>query len=185
MVLSPHYLNVLDHLTTLSLDDPRVGYTAAYGTYTATIERQNANSHGYIALGQHWAFSLSRRQWLMNSPYVDEYLDLIRNCDYRDRNDDRIFELFSSWGFGNPASSQDAAKGLACCLNRTVKLNTFVCYAKYIGAEGTHGTAEFFDAMGFANAAFFPEPLTDFERLPEHRYDGILGEQMRWARVKL
>jgi hypothetical protein len=183
MVLSPHYLNVLDHLIAMAFSEPRVGYVAAYGDARISLDRQRANPKGFIALGQHWAFGLLRRQWLMNRPYVEQYLALVRDCDYQLRDDEQVFNLFSSWGFGRPASSQDAAKGIACCINRTIKLNTFACYAKYIGVEGEHGTQEFYDEMQFSKAEMYPEAILDFSRPPDFRYDGIMQEQLQWART--
>jgi GT2 family glycosyltransferase len=181
LVVSPHYLNVLDSLIEVAFEEPRVGYVGAYGDPRISLNRQMANPRGYIALGQHWAFGLLRRQWLMNRPYVDEYLTLVRDCDYQQRDDRAIFRLFESWGFGTPASSQDAAKGIACLINRTIKINTYVCYGKYIGVEGMHGTAEFYDQMEFGKAELYPKPILDFARPPDYRYDGILDEQLRWA----
>ena len=182
LVLGEAYISTIDHLLAQFLDDDRVGYLAAYGDHTKSLEQQQANRTKLIPLGHNWGFALIRRQWLRIQPRVNQYLELIKDVDYRDRDSDKICSLFMSWGYGDPAVSQDAAKTIACCAEGIVKLNTYICNATYIGARGLHMNDRLFADRGYAKTALFPERVTSFEKLDHESYSRLLGEMMQWAK---
>ncbi len=117
-----------------------------------------------MLLGHNWAFALTRRQWLRQKPYVDQYMDIVGTSDYRGRDHARIVQLFHSWGLGAPGTSQDIAKTHAAVLTQTAKINTFACFGHYIGKQGLHFDPEQFKKMGFGDTAVMDEDI--FELVP-------------------
>src|SRR3954447_2346942 len=108
-------------------------------------------------------------------------LHLIKDIDYTNRSKESISKLFASWGFGCPATSQDAAKTIACCIDGAIKVNTVACNATYIGEHGLHMNPKLFQQRGYANTVLYPERIKSFESLEDGRYEAILKEQLAWA----
>jgi SAM-dependent methyltransferase len=181
LVLGRHYLATVDSLIEMFATDQRVGYVAAYGDHTNSIEDQRAHRERLIGLTHNWGFALYRRQWLRMRPYVLEYLNLVRDVDYRYKDAKAICELFASWGFGCPAISQDAAKTIACCRDNVIKINTYACNAIYIGARGLHMNPRIFSQRGYDKTDLYEELLEKFEKLGNKRYQILLNEQRDWA----
>ena len=184
LVLSPHYINSLDHLIGVALNDERIGHVAAYGHHRTALSQQMTCPDAYVLLEHNWGFGLTRRQWLKNKPYVGAYLDIVRNCDYQTRDAATIHRLYASWGMGCPGDSQDVTKTIACCLTGAVKLNTTACLGKYIGAKGIHMKQEWYDRLGYANTELYPAAITTFKELSAECYNQIFKVQMRWATEK-
>ena len=181
LVLSDHYISVLTNLIDSFSQDQRVGYVAAYGHHDRSLEEQRVNRNKLISLYHNWGFALYRRQWLKIRSYLLEYLNLIKDFDYTTRNRESISKLFASWGFGCPATSQDAAKTIACCIDGAIKVNTYACNATYIGERGLHMNPELFKKRGYENSILYPERIENFESLEDGRYEAILKEQLAWA----
>jgi len=115
--------------------------------------------------------------------------------DYSRRDHRKIFEIYRK-GSGAPrASSQDAAKALACDQAGLWRCNTVVPFARYIGASGQHMTPEKFKELGYDNAVMAQSPVLDldlpglsgirervieqrklFESVRRDEFDGIMGE---------
>ncbi len=185
LVLSPHYLNILDHLVDVHRDDERVGYLAAYGEHSVPFDAQARNRNMVTTLHHNWGFALFRRQWNLIRPYLDQYMPFVVGRDYRDRDVAGIERLFSSWGFAASATSQDAAKTIACCATGTIKLNTVACFAKYIGETGLHMNPNDFEQRNYANTRVLDELVTDFGKVGGQLYANIRTEMMRWAGVEV
>ncbi|MGO9991001.1 MAG: hypothetical protein ACLPTF_00600 [Steroidobacteraceae bacterium] len=181
LVLSENYIAILDQLLAINFNDKRVGYVAAYGDHTLPREAQIINQHRLTTMHHNWGFGLYRRQWEAMRPHVREYLALVRNSDYRLRDHGAITKLFASWGFGTPATSQDAAKTLACSLLRTIKVNTSACFARYIGEKGVHMNANDFRAQNYGATYVFPCVVTSFEPVSENLYHQIRADLVHWA----
>jgi hypothetical protein len=184
LILSPHYINSLDHLISVAVANDRIGHVAVYGDHRTALSEQMTSPDAYVLLEHNWAFGLTRRQWVKNKLYVDPYLNIIRNTDYTLRDNDAIRKLYASWGMGPPGNSQDVTKTLACCLTGAVKLNTQACLGKYIGAKGIHMNQQWYDRLGYANTELYPRPITVFEDLSDERYQQIFSAQMQWATGK-
>ena len=167
MVLGPDYLAVVSTLIEMALAEPRIGYVAAYGDHQLSREWQERRIAELQPLAHHWAFGLTRRQWLLQKPFVDEYLSIQCGVNYRERDNDAIFDLFAGWGFAAPGTSQDVAKCHAARLTNTARINTVACFATYIGVVGQHFDQAQFDEMGYRGAvtvsgsAFNPEPPSE------------------------
>ena len=181
MVLSPHYVAALDTMLATYEYDSRVGYVAAYGDYQLPLEAQRADPAGLLTMHHNWAFALYRRQWQLMRPYVEQYLALVRDIDYRKRDNEAIWALYASWGFGRVSSSQDAAKTMAVILTQSIKIKCRACLGRYIGEHGLHMKPETFQKRGFANTQMFPDPLPAVPGVTDQVYKSILAELTRWA----
>ena len=185
LVLGRYYISIIDKLIETFLTDDRVGYVAAYGGHTKSVQEQHAHHQRLIGLTHNWGFALYRRQWRKMRPSLLEYLSLVRDVDYRYKDAQAICKLFASWGFGCPAISQDAAKTIACCRDNVIKINTYTCNAAYIGAHGLHMNPTLFAERGYDKTALYVEPAVEFEQLDDKRYETILREQRNWASSRL
>lgn len=176
LVLGPDYLRVMSQLIGFALDDPRIGYVAAYGNHEVSAKWQADHLSRLQHLGHHWAFAMTRHQWLLQKPYVDEYLAIQCGANYRDRDNDAIVELFTGWGFGTPGTSQDIAKSHAARLTGCARINTAACFGTYIGAVGQHFDEQLFNEMGFGGAA----ALHGAEFRPKKPSDALVDAIVRY-----
>ena len=181
MVLAPLYLQVMERLIDLARYDERIGYVGAYGHHFMPRAVQLREPARYTPLEHNWAFGLLRRQWLRNRPFLDKYLDLVRDVDYRRRPTREIHRLFHSWGMGCGADSQDATKGLACCATGAARLNTTIVLGRYIGEHGLHMHPAEFARQGYGDTEMYDGPLPDFRPLTAEAYERIFGAQSRWS----
>jgi Methyltransferase domain/Glycosyl transferase family 2 len=181
LVLSGHYLSIVDRLTERFAEDNRVGYVAAYGDHTKSIKAQHTHRRRLIGLTHNWGFALYRRQWLRMRPYVLQYLRVVEGTDYRHKDAKAIRDLFASWGFGCPAISQDAAKTIACCIDGVIKINTYGCNAKYIGSQGLHMNDKLYAERGYHKTELYPEAVMNFAPFDAAVYDTLLRDQQAWA----
>jgi hypothetical protein len=181
LLLSPQYIATLDFLVESTLADSRVGYLAAYGDHLLREEAQHASQHRLTTMHHNWGFALFNRQWKKMRSYVTEYLALVKNGDYRLRDHGAVTRLFASWGFGAPATSQDAAKTLASCLTHSVKVNTSACFARYIGERGVHMNANDFRSKKYAETYVFPHAVREFETISDRLYQQMRADLVNWA----
>lgn len=184
LVLGKYYLKTLDKLLDYAMHTHRIGYVTAYGNHKATLAEQIANKSKLTLMGQNWGFGLTRRQWLAQKPFVDQYLNIIKDSDYSSRDHDKIIDLFHSWGLGVPGTSQDIAKSHACILTNSAKVNTFPSFGKYIGASGFHFNKEMFSRMGFDKSEFVEEDIFELTPLTTAELDGFVSTARRSALVE-
>ncbi len=157
LVLGPHYLEELDQMIAFALADPRIGYVTAYGIKRATEAQQRQFCRGVQPMGHNWAFGLTKRCWLAIRPWVRQYMEIVRNVDYRQRDVAEIEALHRSWGFRPGPTSQDTVKQYACLLAGIMRLNTYACFGRYIGAVGEHFTNDEFRSGGYDDVWLYPE----------------------------
>lgn len=181
MLLSPHYVQTLDQLTGMALNDTRIGYVAAYGIQGPESPSANRAPIQFDTLGHHWGFGLTRRVWQQNRRFVETYLQLVRHVDYRERDARAIFRLFSSWGMGCPGTSQDCAKHLACVLNGAINLNISPSLGQYIGATGLHMDQGMFEFVGFDRTELHVAPPPPLPALDAELLEDIGRVHLRWA----
>ncbi len=177
LVLSPHYIRTIDRMLDMAIDDPRIGYVAAFGDWLAPLSTQRHNPGGLIPLKQNWGFGLTRHQWRKNQPFISEYHALLRGADYRQRPNRLIYDFFSRHGMRRSVSSQDNAKLIASTLTGGLCVNTTACLARYIGEIGLHSSAELYASKGFQHTALYPEGDFAIERLTDERYHDLLAQQ--------
>jgi hypothetical protein len=159
MILSPHYLAMLDRLTDFALAEDKVAYVAAYGKRQSKLVEQRVHQNEIIRMDNKWGFALTRRQWTAQRGILAAYLDIVALCDYQYRDNQAIWAYHQTLGYG-AGTSQDGMKDVASCLLGTTKIMTHACFGRYIGAIGANGTQQFYDEEGFAATELYPEDIT-------------------------
>jgi hypothetical protein len=149
LILSPVYLEVMDELKDWAVAEENVAYFAAYGNYYADAQELRDHKHELMALDHHWAFGLLREPWKKLQPLLADYEAIVGGEDYSRRDHRRVFDLYKNSDIAPRASSQDAAKALACSRLGLWRANTYVPFARYIGTTGQHMTPEQFKELGF------------------------------------
>jgi hypothetical protein len=139
--------------------DHRVGSIACYGeSHLATEVAQIARRNELTTLSQAWGFALTRRAYWQRKPWVDRYVNVIRNVDYFQKETIRkaIQDLQATMGFPPHVISQDMFKLMASHAAGLVNLNTVPVLARYIGETGVHNTPAAFKARRFTDTIVYP-----------------------------
>ena len=181
LVLSDQYIATVDQLIDEHVDDARVGYVAAYGDHRLSLDEQRRDPSQLSVLHHLWGFASFRRQWLSMRPWVKQFLQHVTGVDYRDRDHAAIRALFASWGFGCPATSQDAAKTMACILTGAVKVNTRIVLGRYIGEVGLHANTSMFEERGYGRTTMFTDPIPKLGPVTDDVYRRVADEMLVWA----
>jgi hypothetical protein len=162
LIPGPWYLWALERLRELTEPHPRVAYFGAYGDHRRSYPGPLVK---YIPLEHHWGFALRRQGWLRIMEWLRPYYALLDGRDYPDRDHARIFRLYEPLVVGTEASSQDAAKSLACMELGLTRVMTTVSFGRYIGEEGQSFSPEHFRAMGFDRHSIAEGDQFDFAPL--------------------
>jgi len=156
--LGPWYLATLEGIRRQIPAHPAIGYFAAYGDHN---NPSDPDAPRLVPLEHHWGFGLTRRCWNAMQPWLAPFQEVYQEVDYQARPDLRIVELYSDKAVSHMASSQDVAKTMACADLGFARVNTDVCYARYIGARGESFRPSDFTGLGY-DAMFY------VTKRPEH-----------------
>ena len=162
MILSPNYITIIDKLLLESTFNSRVGYVAAYGDHRASLDQQYENLGKIVQMDHKWGFALTRRQWLRQRPFVEQYINIIKNMDYSRRDHNKIIGFFLDQNILPRGTSQDGVKDVAMYLSDATKLMTYPCYGQYIGKVGVHSTEKLYDAMSYEDTKICDRIATSF-----------------------
>jgi hypothetical protein len=163
LMLNPLYLMVIDRMLAETMSNESIGCVAAYGNRRATLAEQMLNPSKIVSMENRWAFGLTKRQWLCQRPFMDQYLAFISRMDYALRDHDKIIDWFISTGYLPSVTSQDGAKDVAMYLSGAAKFMTYCCYGKYIGKLGVHCNEEIYDSSGYADTQLCSVAADHFE----------------------
>jgi hypothetical protein len=152
LVLSRHYIEMMDQLYSWANRQPNVAYFAAYGNHYASPEQISAARAKLMSLDHHWAFGLLRRHWRSMQPLLRPFYDVVLGKDYARRDHRAIFALYEAGKASPRASSQDAAKAFVCDQLGLWRCNTVQTFARYIGSVGQHMTPDLYAELGFDHA---------------------------------
>jgi hypothetical protein len=155
---------------------PKVGYFAAYGD--KDLERTGPEVT-LVPLAHHWGFGLRRACWRAMMPWLRDYYTVIRGIDYQARPHLRILKLYQNRRVGAHASSQDVAKTLACADLGFARVNTDVCFARYIGEKGESFRPEQFARKGYDKARFVGDGDYIFPPVDPEEIAAIAEMQLR------
>lgn len=144
--LGPLYLAVLERIYEQVKARSDVGYFAAYGMH---MEHSNPHAPSFLPLEHHWGFGLLRSAWLKMQPWLQPFYEIYGKCDYKWRPHIAIVEEYLKKDVAHHHTSQDVAKTLACSSLGLARINTDVCYARYIGAQGQSFDENLFKELGF------------------------------------
>lgn len=179
MVLGEHYLEELTKCADLHEGDSRIGMLSMHSrNRRKSLEEQHAHSHEYDRMGHSWGFGMFRESWLAIRSIVKEYLVLLGDMPYHQRNDILIIDWLTRKGFKPLASSQDHIKACALTAMNRVRMSTFVNLGRYIGAHGEHFTPEQFKQMGFGCDVLYDRSLSNMKKLRQSDYQRILDESI-------
>jgi hypothetical protein len=175
LLLSDNYLSVISGLIGIAQANPRIGYVSAYGNLWASLAEQEENKDVLIKMHENWGFALTLESWKAQTTIRGAYLGLVSGCDYRYRNSRTISEYFAKLGYNCRYTTQDSARWIACHAAGMVRLTTYTCHARYIGAVGEHSSDTHYSGYGFGHSVFYPaKPLL---RAPaEEEINGWLRE---------
>lgn len=179
MVLSPHYIEIMEKMISVSKQNDKIGYVAAYGNHRAPLSEQLGRVGDVVEMHHKWGFALMRRQWLRQRPMVQEYLDFISDMDYNSRSEARIIEWLLSKNILPTGTSQDGFKDAAMSLTGATKLMTYCCYGKYIGKVGVHSNELLYDKMGFGRTELCPELPAVLNWPSEDELDRMIAARSR------
>jgi len=174
--LGPWYLFALEALRARTASFERVAYFAAYGDHRRDYPGPEVK---YIPLEHHWGFGLRRHAWRRMMEWLAPYYALLGELDYNDRPHQRIFELYRPLSIATEASSQDAAKSIACLELGMTRLMTTVSFGRYIGERGNSFSPEHFRNMGFDRMRIASSETYNFLPLTEGKLDEIDGFHRR------
>lgn len=144
--LGPFYLAMLEAIRAQLPAHPQLGYFAAYGNHRIPGDPARP---GFIPLEHHWGFGLTRRCWQALQPWLAPFHQIWRESDYQARPHLRLVEVYLGKAVASTQSSQDVSKTLACADLGFGRVNTSVCYARYIGRQGQSFHEASFARHGF------------------------------------
>ena len=180
MILGPRYLEELTKLAILSENDDRIGMISMHSRhYQQQQEVQHLHRHQYVHMQHSWGFGLFKTKWLKLRPIVNEYLSLLGETPYYQRNSVLINDWLTRKNFRAGVSSQDHIKGCAITACNMVRVSLYVNLGQYIGDTGEHFTPAQFNKMGFSDTVLYEHSLDDIKPLSNEEYERILGEMRR------
>ncbi|MEO3473710.1 hypothetical protein AAFN86_17715 [Roseomonas sp. CAU 1739] len=164
----------------------RVGHFAAYGPQRAAEQGPEV---GYRQLGHHWGFGLRRAAWQRIHAQLGDWWEEIRRNDYRARNRRRLFELWRRRELSAEGIGQDAANEQGCLELGLARINTTVCFGRYVGVKGEHFTPGVFRNLGFEEMRWAEGEHFAFQPLDAARVEEIAQAASRtrtaWRREAL
>lgn len=149
--LGPFYMAMMEHLRRVLAPYPNVGYFAAYGRHQQPSDPQAPQ---LVAMGHLWGFALTRRCWQAMQPWLKPFFDIYAKVDYQALPVRSLAELYQDKALSVMNQGQDATRGVACAAAGFARLQTDVCYARYIGEYGKNFRPDSFVRMGFDKMAF-------------------------------
>jgi hypothetical protein len=172
--LGPHYIAMLERVREEASKYERVGYFAAYGHHRAKSNPQHAK---FISLEHHWGFGLKRSCWEAMLPWLSDFFTIWKEVDYKGRPHLRLLECYLSKDVASNQTSQDVARTMACASLGFARINTDVCYARYIGAEGQSFRPESFERNGFHEMNFVEHLPETLAPLSEEFVDSVIASK--------
>lgn len=166
MVLGPYYLSILERIRIQIAHHPSAGYFACYGDFQRP---SNPDHPQFVPLEHHWGFGLTRRCWEEMQPWLKPFYDVYRKSDYKWRPHLSVLKCFLEKDVGWDETSQDVAKTAACASLGFARVNTDVCYARYVGAKGQSFNDETFRLLGFDRAPLVESEALTLEPIGEGR----------------
>lgn len=180
LVLSVNYLRIIDRLLKIAEAFPSIGYVSAYGDLWASLERQGRAPGQLQPMHENWGSALTRQSWLKQRKVRDEYWELVRNCDYSQRDHTLIQRYYQTLGYDMTISGQDGSRWIACSENNLARVTTTACHARYIGETGEHFDPEHYRRCKFADSVLYP---SDHELIAPP--DELIADWIRRERRKL
>ncbi|WP_155740784.1 hypothetical protein [Burkholderia territorii] len=185
LILAPGYMDAIDSMAVKFQGDDRIGMLAAHpGDPTTSLELQRRHGGKYVSMGHNWGFGVARDFWLKRQPFVDAYLNLIRDVPYRERPHETVYQWLQDNGFAAQASSQDYVKQCATAALNAVRISTYGNLGLPIGRFGLHCRPEDFKKMGFDRVVVCDVNIRHLMDFDEKCYQDILAYQQKQVGIK-
>ena len=175
LVLSENYISTLDVLRRGFSAEPRIPYFNACGSFWSSSEDQRKNAENIMDMGHMWGFGLKRSHWNDMQPLLAPYYEKVCGEDCFQPFDAAIRASFWKWKVSHDATSHDAAKSLTTHVLGRWRASTYICLARYIGAEGVHFRQAFYDEKGFADATLFDRPPPERFKVGQAEIDAAIS----------
>ena len=180
LVLAPQYLSLMKSLAEQFDGDSRIGMIAAHPSNpTKSRDAQVAGLQDYAEMGHNWAFGLFRAFWEKRQPFVELYLNFIRDVPYRKRPTRAVLKWLEMCGFNPNGSSQDYVKQCATVALGAARISTLPNFALPIGRNGLHSNSEVFKQLGFEKSIVCDTQIHEPGELSTARFDHIFRLQRR------
>lgn len=157
--LGRHYLESLEKIRAWADETRDVAYFSCYGDYYSSADWRLEHEREFSPMDHLWGFGLFKRKWQSLRSFLQPYYDVTLGSDYNRRDHQAIFALYEHADIAPSASSQDAAKSIACARAGLTRINTVRAFGKYIGNTGVHMTAHAYEEIGFGRINCSQEPL--------------------------
>ncbi|SFU46754.1 hypothetical protein SAMN02799631_00777 [Methylobacterium sp. 174MFSha1.1] len=164
MELGPYYLHILDRMRAAGQDCPNLGYFACYGDIYRGFDAKHAK---IVPLEHHWGFGLTRRCWEAMQGWIAPFYEIYRHTDYKFRPHLTILRQFLTKDVAWGETSQDVIKTAACASLGFARINTDVCFARYIGVQGQSFNEQTFKELGYDRAPLIVEKPDSLEAITE------------------
>jgi hypothetical protein len=185
LVLSPHYLAMLDQMCAFALKSDTIGHFSCYGSnHTASLETQRAQPAALTRLEYHWGVGVTRRHWCELEEWLQPYYGMMRDRDYRRRPRETILEWMLERGYPANWSTEDHVKKVGTYALGRVSLNTVACFGRNIGIFGLHTNPQFFLNQGRDRTVLYPDQVE--LKFPEpHELARLHAEEisLQWRRI--
>lgn len=185
LVLSPHYLAMLDQMCAFALRSDAIGHFSCYGSrHTASLESQRDQQAALTRLEYHWGFGVTRRHWCELEEWIQPYYEMMRGRDYRRRPKDKIRAFMLERGYPVNWSTEDHVKKVGTYALGRVSLNTVACFGRNIGVFGLHTNPQFFLNQGRDRTVLYPDEVE--LKCPEpHELARLYAEEIavQWRRI--
>jgi hypothetical protein len=159
MVLSPHYLTMMDRMRDFAARESGIGYFAAYGRHTLDLAQQRARANQVTRLSYHWAFGLTQQHFRELREWLMPYYALSAGRDYKRRPAEEILAHYRALGVPLTITTQDHMKKVGTYMLGRIAINTTPCFGKYIGEEGLHARPHIYERKGYEATELYPEPV--------------------------
>ena len=178
LVLGQGYLETLMCMASSFKDDDRVAMFSCFGKmFNQSIEDQLENQHALVSMEHHWGFGMHQSAWRKRQALVDEYLKILIDLPYRERQHGRIQNWQAFCGLKVGPTSQDYAKACAVATTGCIKVSSYANFGTYIGEYGLHFTPDLYAKKGYANSNLFPVPINQTFKLDDATYQKLLAQQ--------
>lgn len=143
VVVSPNFVGVMKCLLKQYEKDPKI-FSISSG-FKPLCKPEDVEGHKdklKLSEGHFWAEAMWSEKWRKIVPLLEKYMEIVSEKPYKQRDHQRIKNLFSTTGRAMPATSQDNAKDWAIYLSGMKRARLIVNRSTGIGDEGFHSTKE-------------------------------------------
>lgn len=143
VVLSPNFVAVMKQLLNQFENDEKIfSISSGFKLMCKPTETEQYKDAIKSSEGHFWAEAIWTKKWNKILPRLQQYMDIVYQKSYMQRDHGKIKTLFENGGRVMSATSQDNAKDWAISLSGMTRARLVVNRATGIGDVGVHSTHE-------------------------------------------